>query len=300
MKRILATGATGFLGVHTTRLLKELGFESAALVRATSNLSLIENAVTDVMRTEPAIRLADVLEGYAAEAVVHMATDYGRQGTPVSDVTRTNLLFSLEVLEWAVARQARLFVNIDTCFTPDYPYLRPYTLSKKQFVTWGQTLCKDSDTKFVNLVVQHPFGPHDGAGKFVPWVMQECLTSQETIPLTSGEQCKDFIYVSDVSDAIRCILANVDDLPDGFSQFEVGRGNAISVRSFVETIHRLTASKATLDFGALPQRPGEIMHSEANIDSLVKLGWLPRISIEDGLTQTIANIQASSLDRSPQ
>src|SRR5262249_16111433 len=154
--------------------------------------------------------------------------------------------FPLRLLERAVAAKVSVFVNTDTCFTTDYKYLRPYTLSKKQFVQWGRILCDGPGTRFVTLVLQHPYGPGDRPTKLVPAMIRECLTSTGEIKLTPGEQRKDFVYVGDVAEAYRFVLEKATDLPAGFSEFEVGSGTAIPVRQFVETVHRLTNSRATL------------------------------------------------------
>ena len=83
-----------------------------------------------------------------------------------SKLSEDNTLFPLGLLERAVAKKVPAFINTDTCFTTDYKYLRPYTLSKKQLVQWGQILTEGTNTKFVNFVLQHPYGPGDRPTKF--------------------------------------------------------------------------------------------------------------------------------------
>jgi CDP-paratose synthetase len=219
-----------------------------------------------------------------------LATNYGRGDDAASILAADNTLFPLRLLERAVAAKVPVFVNTDTCFTVDYKYLRPYTLSKKQFVQWGRVLCDGAGTKFVNLVLQHPYGSGDRPTKFVPAMIRECLTSAGEIKLTPGEQEKDFVYVGDVAEAYRLVLEMVDALPAGCSEFEVGSGAAVSIRRFVEVIHRLTRSKATLNFGGLPYRDGEIMFSRADISRLNGLGWSPVTSLEEGLSRTIGAV----------
>jgi nucleoside-diphosphate-sugar epimerase len=282
---ILLTGATGFVGGHVARTLAAAGWQVHAAARPTSDTTGLAGLVTWHAADDiPNDLLATV------RAVVHAATNYGRGNDPPSTLVADNTLFPLRLLERAVAANVPVFVNTDTCFTTEYKYLRPYTLSKKQFVPWGRILCDGTRTKFVNLVLQHPYGPGDRPAKFVPAMIRECLTSTGEIKLTPGEQKKDFIYVGDVAAAYRLVLDKAADLPTGFSEFEVGSGAAVSIRHFVETIHRLTTSKARLKFGALDYRDGEIMFSQADNSRLADLGWSPRTSLEDGLTRTINSI----------
>jgi nucleoside-diphosphate-sugar epimerase len=283
---VLLTGATGFVGGHVARVLVAGGWDVHALKRSTSDVSGLAGRTSfHDSDSLPASLFTRV------RAVVHLATNYGRVD-PASTLAADNTLFPLRLLERAVAANLPLFVNTDTCFTTEYKYLRPYTLSKKQFVQWGRILCDGSNTKFVNLVLQHPYGPGDRPAKFVPSMIRECLTAKEEIRLTPGEQQKDFVYVADVAEAYRIVLKKVDDLPAGFSEFEVGTGRAVSIRHFVETIHRLTGSSAKLKFGALDYRDGEIMFSQADISRLVALGWTPKTSLEDGLIRAIESVIA--------
>ncbi len=206
------------------------------------------------------------------QAVVHVATNYGKNDQP-HVLVRDNMLFPLDLLERAITAKVPIFVNTNTCFTIDYKYLRPYTLSKKQFVHWGKVLCDGTETKFVNLVLQHPYGPGDRPAKFVPAMIRECLSAKEEIWLTPGEQKKDFVYVADVAEAYRLILDKATELPAGYSEFEVGSGKAVSIRQFVEAIHRLTKSQAKLKFGALDYRDGEIMFSQDRHFTKLRCTW---------------------------
>jgi nucleoside-diphosphate-sugar epimerase len=285
VKAVLVTGATGFVGGHVVRTLAAAGWQIHAVKRPTSDVS----GLTGLATFHDVHDLPQDLFS-CVQAVVHAATNYGRGEDPPSTLAADNTHFPLRLLERAVAAKVPRFINTDTCFTTDYKYLRPYTLSKKQFVQWGRILCDGSGTKFVNLVLQHPYGPGDRPTKFVPAMIRECLTSTGEIKLTPGEQRKDFVYVGDVAEAYRVVLETAADLPAGFSEFEVGSGAAIPIRQFVETVHKLTKSRAKLNFGGLQYRDGEILFSQASIERLAALGWSPVTSLEDGLARTIESL----------
>ncbi|HSQ58088.1 MAG TPA: NAD(P)-dependent oxidoreductase [Gemmata sp.] len=288
MKTALVTGATGFIGGHVVRALVAAGWRVHAVKRSTSDTSGLKEAEPavafhDIDRVSP----DDIFSAGPFDAVCLLATSYGRGNEPPSETLGANLLAPLRLLERAVAAQVPAVLHADTCFTPDYQYLRPYTLSKKQFAQWGRILCDQTATRFVNLVLQHPYGPGDRPAKFLPGIIRECLESTGNISLTAGEQRKDFVYVGDVAAAFLAVLAHLDQLPTGSTDLECGTGRALSIRELVETVHRLTGSRAKLDFGALPYRANEIMLSEADTIGLRALGWEPRVSLEDGLRATL-------------
>jgi nucleoside-diphosphate-sugar epimerase len=221
---------------------------------------------------------------------VHLATCYGRNGESHREVVEANTLFPLALLEEAIRQCVPLFVSADTCFNTwplRYGYLRSYTLSKRHFAQWGEVLAAEGPIRFLNVKLQHPYGPGDGPAKFVPQFIRDCLTRTDEIALTPGEQKKDFIFVDDVVSALRTLLDRGDRLPAGFSEYECGSSQATSIRAFAEMVHRLTNSNARLRFGALPYRENEIMFSQANIEALAALGWRPQWSLEQGLREVL-------------
>jgi CDP-paratose synthetase len=285
-KRCLITGCTGFIGSHITKLLARTGWQLVGLKRSQSQAAALSELPIQFFDVDKH-SIDDIFEKAGQlDAVVHVATNYGRGTDLPSTLAKDNTLFPLSLLERAIAAKVPVVLNTDTCFTIDYKYLRPYTLSKKQFVQWGQVLTEGTATKFVNMVLQHPYGPGDRISKFVPAMAKQCLESTETINLTPGEQKKDFVYVGDVAEAYQIILSHVHELPT-FSTFEVGSGKAVAIRHFVELLHRLTQSKAKLNFGGLQYRDAEIMFSQADTTALQKLGWRPIVSLEEGILRLL-------------
>lgn len=291
MKTAIVTGISGFIGSHIARALVRSGWCIHGLQRPTSDISSLKEArdkisfhVVDPTRPESVFNALP-----ACDAVLHLATNYGRDGESSSTLLCDNTLFPLRLLEWTLSRGIPALINADTCFTPEYPYLRSYTTSKKQFTQWGEVLCATASTRFVNLKLQHPYGPGDRPGKFVPAIIRDCLNNVGNINLTPGEQKKDFVYIADVVDAFVVVLEQLDSLTSGFSSLDCGTGHAVSIRDFVGMVHRLTRSQAVLQFGALPYRDHEIMLSQANSTDLNALGWSAKTTLEEGLLLTIGD-----------
>jgi nucleoside-diphosphate-sugar epimerase len=294
MKSALLTGATGFIGSHLARALLAAGYEVVATVRPGSSLARIHD-IKERLRLYDlgAGPLDGLFTGGHYDAVLHLATAYGKGGVPHSEVLAANTLFPLRLLEAAVRASVPLFVAADTCFTPDYKYLQAYTLSKRQFAQWGKAVAEAGGIRFVNLKLYHPYGPDDSPDKFIPMIVRQCRDAKEIL-LTSGEQCKDFIHVADVVRAYLTILEHQPSLDEGFSEIECGSGKAVSVRSLVEMIHRLSRSQALLRFGALPQRQNEVAISRADPSRLISLGWRPAVSLEEGFLRLLEAAPSAS------
>ncbi|MGI9160305.1 MAG: NAD-dependent epimerase/dehydratase family protein, partial [Saprospiraceae bacterium] len=211
---------------------------------------------------------------------------YGRQGASALQIMDANLRFGLILLQ-AVKDLAypAAFFQAGTALQPEVSL---YALSKHQFAAWGRELCSgpDSNTHFVHLKIQQIYGPLDDESKFPSQVMRACLANVPELRLTAGEQLRDFIYLDDVVAAFDTLANNWRKLGKT-SELEAGAGYAVSIRNFVETIHRLTHSTTALLFGALPYRPNEAMHCEADNAEMKKLGWAPKYDLESGLRACI-------------
>lgn len=177
------------------------------------------------------------------------------------------------------------FINTGSALAP---VVSPYSLSKYQFAQWGRMLAIQSSgqLKFINVLLQHMFGPGDDASKFTTHVLHACHRNDPQLKLTAGEQARDFIYIDDVLSAYDTLIAK-GHLFDRVLDIDVGSGAAPTIREFVETAHRLTSSRTELLFGALPYRANEAMHCLANIGQMGQLGWTPAFDIQAGLTKTI-------------
>ena len=281
-KKILLTGVTGFLGSHLAKALLSTGHDVVALTRRTSSMRRIESIASELALVEIDGLDFDTLltQHSGVDAIIHTATAYGRNGESVSEIFAANTAFPLKLLDVGSRAGIKVFINTDTILDQ---YLNLYSLSKNQLLQWGKFFSIHNQLKFINLRLEHFYGPNDDASKFTTFVINNCMANTLELKLTLGEQKRDFIYIDDVVSAYLQILEKTTDFDNAFIEFDVGSGQSISIRSFVETVHRLTGSQTQLSFGAMPYRQGEVMHSEADISGLSALDWQCQYSVEAGL-----------------
>ena len=233
----------------------------------------------DVVDVEQAFK-----EQGKVDAIVHTATCYGRQGESAATVFEANVGLPLRLLESSVFFKTDTFFNTDTVL---YEYLNFYALSKKQFKDWGTLFAQMEKIRFVNIKLENMYGPGDAASKFTTHVIKSCLADVPYLDLTTGEQKRDFVFIDDVVLAYGVLLQKVGSQLGLFQEYGVGSGKGVSIREFVETVHEVSRSQTRLNFGALPYRNHEIMHSEANTAALQSLGWSCQVGLRDGIRRTI-------------
>jgi nucleoside-diphosphate-sugar epimerase len=287
---ILLTGATGFLGSHLLEALLKAGYSVVILKRSTSDTWRIRHLLDKVKSYDIDIQPMELaFNDQRIGAIIHTACHYGRQGEPRHAVVETNLVFSLKLMDLAIAHNTDTFLNTDTLL---HGYLNAYTLSKQQFVEWLRQSC--AKIRVVNLKLEHIYGPRDDKTKFIHWIISQLQQQAPSIKLTPGQQLRDFIYIEDVVAAYLLTLRKTAQLP-AFSEYDVGTGTLTSIRTLVETLKSLYErqhgpSPTQLDFGAIPYRKGEMMSVRVDNMALLALGWNVKSQLTDGLLKTLQSI----------
>ncbi len=285
--RILLTGATGYLGSRLLGLCLAAGHEVAVTLRQGTSRQRIQNSLGNVSIIELIHNRSPILAEYGPfDAVIHTATCYGRNGETLEDLIIANIQIPLSLLCQSNSRGALVFINTDTMVPRT---LNAYAFSKGQFAEWGRWKASmEPRLRFVNMQLEHCFGPGDHASKFVSKVLAACINDEVDLALTPGDQERDFIYIDDVVSAFAAVLERVHDLQHGFTSFQVGSGKCTPVKAFVEEIHRVAMSRTILRFGAVNYRDGEPMRLRADTHALEALGWRCKISLKEGIARTVA------------
>lgn len=295
MKTILLTGATGFLGSHLLDALLKEHYTVIVLKRSTSDVWRIKHLLDQVKMYD--VDVQDIELAFSEQKiniVIHTACSYGRNAETISGIVETNLMFGLKILDECLKYGVQSFINTDTFFNNgEQPqnHLRTYTLSKKQFVDW--LYANFTDVQVINLKLQHVYGINDDVSKFLPWVISQLKKKVPEIKFTSGLQERDFIYIDDVVSAYLTILKNQSSL-FCFNEYDVGTGNLISVKDFIEKIFNIYEEKfgsttTRLKFGEIPLSMGEIMTVDVNNAALIELGWNPVFNEDKGVRQLFQN-----------
>jgi CDP-paratose synthetase len=279
------TGGTGFLGSSIVSELLNRKFKIACLVRQKINLKRLAKFKGQIEIVElKSLDFEDFFKKNSIRVIIHCATNYGRSENNPIETIEANLMLPLKILFSAAKNDVEVFINTDTILDKRINY---YSLSKSQFSDWFKNYA--SNMKCFNVALEHFYGPGDDPSKFVTWVIKELLTNIDHIDLTLGEQKRDFIYIDDVVSAFMAIIDNENQFKKGFHQFEVGTNNLIKIRELVNIIKNVCNNKVTLlNFGRLSYRDGEIMESKVDLSQLKNLGWTSKVSLNQGLENTIA------------
>ncbi len=295
--RVLLTGATGFIGSHVAKELVEDGAIVYAVVRPDSDLHRLQDIASHLH-----LVAADVFSPTSIDTIpllsiqpelcVHLAW-YAVPGSYLnSPHNLTALTGSLELLTRLVGAGCERFVGIGTCFEYDtsFGYLcedsptradAPYSATKLAFYNVLQAMQAHTKMSCAWVRLFYQYGPFEDERRLVPSIITSLIRGQQ-VPLTSGQQVRDFLHVQDVARAICTILGSTVE-----NAVNVGSGVPITVRDLAVQIATLMEHQDLLRFGELPQRSSDPKFICANNSRLLSLGWKPRLTLEAGLVESI-------------
>ena len=205
---ILVTGGSGFLGSKLALELLSLGHKVSLVLRPASTLDRLGEHVSKfaISRATTESDIHDFVSHVIPDIVVHTACSYGRLGETPLEISDANYRFGLMIAQAALeANRAVTFINTGTALDPR---ISLYALTKHQFSQTGHALAiaPNSEFRFVNVILEHMYGPRDNTAKFTTYVFDACRCNLPQLNLTAGTQKRDFIYIDDVVSAYMKII----------------------------------------------------------------------------------------------
>lgn len=260
-KRVLITGATGFVGRQVLHHLSTQNVRVTAVLRESKQDALADHpAVETVISTpdlfaETAAWWANALQGI--DTMIHVAW-YAEPGLYLQSSKNMDCLQgTLNMAKGAAQVGVRRFVGIGTCFeydlsqgmlsvsTPLKP-LTPYAGAKAaSYFVLSQWLPVQS-TEFVWCRLFYLYGQGEDARRLVPYLRAK-LAAGEPAELTSGNQIRDFI---DVAEAGRLIASAA--LGTAVGPINICSGIPITVKQMAENIADEYGRRDLLEFGVRP------------------------------------------------
>jgi UDP-glucose 4-epimerase len=160
-----------------------------------------------------------------------------------------------------------------------------YGKSKLEGTRLVAQCCRAAEIKGLTARLFTVYGPGEHQGRLLPSLLATA-TSERPLPLTTGQQKRDFTYVAEIAEGL--LRLGLSTAKPG-EVVNLATGKLTSVRAFTETAAgELQIPLERLEFGALPTRAEEMNHSEVWVQRLrMLIGWGPTISIAEGIRQTL-------------
>jgi UDP-glucose 4-epimerase len=297
--RVAITGATGFVGSFVLRsLVQGKKHELAVLGRHRETAWRIADSMDGVQWIQADLNDAETyskaLHAFKPDAVIHLAWSGVGSADRNSPGQFQSLNSSMNLLEESISAGCKHWIGLGSqaeygpCSNrvAENQATQPTTLYGQAKLSAGQLMsmrCKQLDIRFAWLRLFSSFGPTDNPEWMIPYLIRQ-LNRKERPALTLGEQLWDYIYVEDAAHAVRSVL----DTPEASGVFNLGSGQTIQLRHFVEKIRDRINPALPLGFGEVAYRDDQVMHLEADITRLRELtGWKPVMPLDTAIAHTV-------------
>jgi len=310
-RRVLVTGAGGFIGSHLVDRLLAEGATVRALVRynSRSHWGHLETVATndrlDIMPgdvCDPAL-VRTAVEG--CDTVFHLAALIAIPYSYLAphSYVQTNVMGTLNVLEAARHCGVRRVVHTSTSETygtarrvpidEDHPLQgqSPYAASKIGADKLAESYFLSFGVPVTTIRPFNTYGPRQSARAVIPTIISQILAGRRSVRLGSLAPVRDFNFVADTVDGF--IALATSDAAVG-EVVNIGSGVAISIGETAALIQQLmgTAVDIVADDKRVRPEASEVLQLVCNPGKASRLAqWRPRTGLREGLAQTIAYIE---------
>ena len=308
-KKVLVTGAEGFIGSHLTERLVELGADVTALVQYNSfnNWGWIDtfdkNVLDSIKVVTGDIRELDgmnrIIKGQ--EVVMHLAALIAIPYSYLSPMAyvRTNVEGTTNVLEACRMHDVEKIVHTSTSETygtalyvpidEKHPMQgqSPYSASKIGADKMAESFHKSFNMPIATIRPFNTYGPRQSARAVIPTIISQILAGKKEIKLGSLTPTRDFNYVKDTAEAFIKIAESDKSIGEVIN---TGSNYEISIGDTVKKIINIIGNdvKIICDDERLRPENSEVNRLWADNTKIKELtGWAPNYSIDRGLEETV-------------
>lgn len=269
MKRVLITGAAGFIGTQMVKIFLEKKYIVYALINNcnSSSIEKLHSISSDIIIMD---KLGVGYDFPRFDYIFNLATvGISPSYDNIKLICDVNIKLSCELVDFAKENKARLLIQFGSCF--EYGDHGDVLLSEKMECVPESlyAISKSSATqltiaysmlKSVKLIVVRPFGVFgegEGINRLAPSVIDSCIKGRR-IATTAGNQIRDFVDVKDVALTVAMLVESEKYIP--YDIYNICSNHPVSVRSFIEEIIEVCGfDRKLIDFGAIPYRNNEAM-----------------------------------------
>jgi nucleoside-diphosphate-sugar epimerase len=291
MRKVLVTGASGFVGSRVVESLQRRGFAVHAVSRSSRDTS--GNMVWHRADLLDEADAAGLVRDVAATHWLHLCwytepAKYWHAAENLHWVATT-----MRMAEQFRAAGGRRIVVAGSCAEYDwsYGYFREDATPLSPRTTYGrckhalhellQAFAASYDLELAWGRIFHVFGPHERPDRLIPSIVLALLGGRDAV-CTHGDLLRDFLHVADVAEA----FAHLVDI--GYlGAVNICSGIPVAIRSVAEIAAAQLGARGRVRYESPPASDDQPQLIVGDNRKLVHLGWRPKFGLIDGVEDTV-------------
>lgn len=298
MKKVIVTGANGFVGHAVAEQLCRQGVSVIALVHSVQQRTYDGGLVKLIpFELRDAARLPEIIADRDIDVFYHFAWE-GGHGENRNDTALQlqNVQWSVDCLRAAHAMGCKRFVGVGTIMETE-TYLAANTQENKPglgYIYGGakltthamlKSVAADLGIDFIWGMLINAFGIGEKSPRLINRTIRDILGSTKPLLFTDGNQNYDFVYIDDVARAF-CLLG---DLGVPFKDYMIGSGKAKPLKQFLYTLRDTLEPEREFRLGSIAYTGVDIPLECFSIKELqADTGFSPEVSFAEGIRKTAA------------
>ncbi len=322
-KRVLVTGSAGFIGMHTSLQLSNLGYEVIGLdnlntyysvdlklarlrqqgiktnkiqyntlLEGANSISYIQLDLSDARLVE------DLFEKYQFDYVVHLAAQAGVRYSienPHAYID-SNVKGFLDILESCQKNKVKHLIYASSSsvygLNQEMPFKESHQTDQQVSLYAATKKANEAMAHSYSCVHQLPvtglrfftvYGPYGRPDMAIFKFTDRILSGEPIDVYNNGELSRDFTYIDDIVNGITELIPHIPVGTQPYSIYNIGRGKPIALMDFITSIENEIGKKAVLNM--LPMQPGDVTSTFADISELNKaIGYLPSTNLQEGVS----------------
>jgi UDP-glucose 4-epimerase len=266
--KVLVTGHKGYIGNKLFNKLKQIGYEVIGIDLKDGH---------DIADCLPKNKNFDYVFHLAALPSVEYSV------LNPSYTLKHNVLATSKLLEWSKDNKVKRFIFSSSSAIygdgngPKSPYGLHKLMSEQECKLYSELYGLDTVClRYYNLYSEDQ--KYGGAYSTAISAWMEMIRTNKPLRIDGdGEQTRDFIHVDDVVQANLFCMNHKENFNVKF--YDIGSGKSISLNYIKDYIVQFNEVK----WDHRPERIGDVKHTKANIQEMLNFGWIPKVSIEEGL-----------------
>lgn len=291
MKKVLVTGASGFIGRHAIPFLKEREFEVHGVSRKKSDVEDVVFHECDLLNDAETQKLISEIK---PSHLLHFAwyVTPGKFWNAPENLTWVTA--SIRLFEHFSENGGKRAVFAGTCAEYDWrhdvlseektPLLpkTPYGMAKNSLREMIQKASKQVGISSAWGRIFFLYGPHEARKRLVSELINKLMENQPA-PCTHGKQERDFMHVADVA---RAFVETLESSYEG--AVNIASGEITTIKEVAEKIGEIIGKPELIQLGAYPTPENDPPRMAADTKILnKKIGFTPTYSLQSGLEETI-------------